>query len=313
MSGIANSVAIQAANAYFETQASKIFAAAQSTQFQAYTQQTGINGSMLAIPALGPNPAIREITSTQRFTGLRAYMKTKQVVPYGPDGLAFSATDINGDKSGMVAAAIDNFLSMQQSFFWQPVVALFCTNPICIDGSALFSTTHPYGSGATTWSNKVTTAFSPAALATGVTAMRRLKTENGVPFGLNPTHLQVEPTLERDAKDAIGVMRAVPVDSSGVPNASSSVVAAVLQENWLKGELQLISEPLLTTTTDWSIMDLSKAGAKPIIAGVLDAPKPIISTEQSEAYMMSDMIRYTIRARAALSGYIPQTIYGRIG
>ena len=214
MSGIANSVAIQAANAYFETEASKIFAAAHSTAFQAYTQTAAINGSLLAIPALGPNPAIREITSTQRFTGLRAYMKTKQVVPYGPDGLAFSATDINGDKSGLIASAIDNFLSMQASFFWQPIVALFCTNPICIDGSALFSTTHPYGPAGATWSNKVTTAFSPAALNTGVVAMRSLKTENGVPFGLSPTHLQVEPTLTRDAMDAMSAWVGVPVTQS---------------------------------------------------------------------------------------------------
>ncbi len=313
MSGIANSVAIQAANAYFETQASKIFAAAQSKNYQAYFQESGIDGATLAIPALGPNPAIREITSTQRFTSLRAYMKTKDVVPYGPDGLTFTATQINGDKSGLIASAIDNFLSMQQSFFWQPIVALFCTNPLGIDGTALFSTTHPYGSGATTWSNKVTTAFSPAALNTGVVAMRALKTENGVPFGLSPTHLQVETTLTRDAMDAVGVMRPIPVDSSGVPNAAASVVAAVSQENWLKGQLQLIVEPLLTTTTDWSIMDLSKAGAKPMIGGILDAPAPIISTEQSDIYMDQDMIRYTIRARAALSGYIPQTIYGRIG
>jgi hypothetical protein len=313
MSGIAGGVAIQAANAYFINEAQRIFAAAQSNNFRAYTQEVPIDGSVLSINALGPNPVVREMTSTQRFAAWRAYARIKQVVPYSQDGIALTATEINGDKSGMIAMAIDNYLSTAPSFWWKPMVDLLVSNPICLDGVALLSTTHPFGSGATTWSNKVTTAFSPATLNTGVVAMRSLKTENGMPFGLSPTHLQVEPTNERDAKDAIGVMRPIPVDSSGVPNAAASVVAAVSQENWLKGELQLIVEPLLTTTTDWQIMDLSKAGCKPLIGGVLTKPEPIISTESSDIYMDSDMIRYALRGRGALMGYVPQTIYGRIG
>ena len=80
-----------------------------------------------------------------------------------------------------------------------------------IDGVSILNDTHPYGPGGATWDNKVTTAFSPAALNAGVVAMTSLKTEAGMPYGMRPDTLMVEPTNERDAKDAIGVMRPIPV------------------------------------------------------------------------------------------------------
>ncbi len=313
MSGIANSVAIQTANAYFTSQAQQIFASAQSSNWKAYVEEVPTDGSSIVITALGPNPVVREMTSTQRFAAWRAYARMKAVVPYSQDGIALTATQINGDKSGMVARAIDNYLSYAPSFWWKPIVDLLVSNPLGIDGVSILNDSHPFGSGGAVWDNKVTTAFSPAALNTGMIAMRGLLTENGMPFGLTPDTLMVSQTLERDAKDAIGVMRPIPVDSNGVPNAASSVVAAVSQENWLKGELKLIVEPLLTTTTDWVMMDLTKPGCRPLIGGILDAPTPIITTETSSPYMQNDTIQYALRGRAALAGYVPQTIYGRIG
>ena len=313
MSGIANSVAIQTANAYFTSQAQQIFAAAQSDSFKAYVEEVPTDGSSIVITSLGPNPVVREMTSTQRFTAWRAYARMKAVVPYSLDGIELTATQINGDKSGMVARAIDNFLGVGKSFWWKPIVDLLVSNPTGIDGVSILNDSHPNGSGATTWDNKVTGAFSPATLNTGVVAMRSLKTENGMPFGLSPDTLMVEPTNERDAKDAIGVMRPIPVDTAGLPNAGSAVIAAVSQENWLKGELKLIVEPLLTTTTDWFLMDLTKPGCRPLIGGILDAPTPIITTQESQPYMHRDVIQYGLRGRAALAGYVPQTIYGRVG
>lgn len=313
MSGIANSVAIQNANAYFDTRAQQIFAAAQSNNFKAWMEELPCDGTSLSINALGPNPVVREMTSTQRFAAWRAYTRMKAVVPYSQDGIALSATEIEGDKSGMVARAIDNYLSAAGSFWWKPIVDLLVSNPTGIDGVSILNDTHPYASGGGTWDNKVTSAFTPASLNTGVVAMVSLKTENGMPFGLRPTTLMVEPTNERDAKDALGVMRPIPVDSSGVPNTAASVVAAVYAENWLKGELTLIVEPLLTTTTDWFLMDLSKPGCKPVVGGVLSKPAPIITTKTDQPYMQSDMIQYALRGRAALAGYVPQTIYGRVG
>ena len=311
MSGIAGSVAIQAANAYFDARASEVFSAAQSKNFQAYVEEIPIDGTSLSINSLGPNPIVEEMTGSQRFTALRALSRMKAVVPYAQRALEFTATQIEGDKIGLISRAIDNYLAAAASFMWKPVVDLLGTNPVGIDGVSILNDTHPFGSGATTWDNLVTTAFSPAALNTGVVAMTSLKTEAGMPFGIRPTHLMVEPTNERDAKDAIGVNRPMPVSTAGVVNAASANIAAVYGENWLRGELVLIVEPLLARTTDWFLMDLSKPGVRPMVAGVQGPVESVITMKDSQPYMQRDVIQYALRQRAALSGFVPQCIYGR--
>jgi hypothetical protein len=313
MSGTANQVAIQAANTYFTTESQRIFDPAEANSFQAYFEELTIDGGTLSVNALGPDPVVREMTGAQVFSAFRAYARTKQVVPYSKDGIALSATTIMGDKSGMVARRMDQYLAGAKSFWYKPVVDLLVSNPVGMDGVSILNDSHPYAAAASTWDNKVTTTFSPSTLNTGVVAQTSLKSEAGMPLGIRPTHLMVEPTNERDAKDAIGVMRPIPVNTAGAANAGSANIAAVLGENWLKGELQLIVEPLLTTTTDWLIIDLSKPGLKPLVGGVLNKPEPIITVAGSQPHMQSDMYQYALRGHAAMMGYVPHVIYGRLG
>jgi hypothetical protein len=313
MSGIANQVSIQTANAYFDSRAQAIFAAMQNSNWQAWVEEFPMDGQSLVLTALGPNPVVEEMVGSQVFSAWRAYARMKAAVPYNQRGLELTVTQIKGDRSGMTARAIDNYLANASSFWWKPMVDLLVSNPVGIDGVSILNDSHPYAPGGLTWDNKVTTAFSPAALNTAVIAGTSLKTEAGMPYGIRYDTLMVEPTNERDAKDAIGVMRPIPVDSSGLPNAGASVVAAVSQENWLKGQMKLIVEPLLTTTTDWLVMDLSKPGCRPIAGGILSKPEPIITLPGSTPHMNRDVVQYALRGHAALMGYVPQTIYGRLG
>lgn len=313
MSGIANQVAVQAVNTYFSTEVQRLFDPAEPNSFQEYFKELTIDGSTLSLAALGPDPVVREMTGAQVFSAFRAYARSRAVVPFSKDGIAFTATQIMGDKSGMISQRIDQYLAGAKSFWYKPVIDLLVSNPVGIDGVSILNDSHPHAQAGGTWDNKVTTAFSPAAINTGVVAMATLKTEAGMPFGARPTHLMVEPTNERDAKDAIGVLRPVPVDNAGLPNAGASIVAAVGMENWLKGELQLIVEPLLTTTTDWFLMDLSKPLLKPLCGGILGKPTAIITTANSQSHMQSDVHQYALRGHAALMGYVPHTIHGRVG
>ena len=303
------------ANTAFMAMGSEVFARAENLAWQTYVKSVPCDGANLEIDAIGPSPEVREMTSIQRFGAYREYARRVAVKPYSADAVEFARARVDGDKSGLIELALKDYLDSVKSFFWKPVVDLLNSNPTCIDGGALLSTTHSYASGGGTWSNKVTTAFTPAAMATGVQAMVALLLENGAPASIRPTHLYVNPNLERDAKDAIGVQRPMPVDNTGVVNATSGVVAAVLGQNWLAGELQLIVEPRSSTTTDWLLIDCSKPNAKPIIAGMQGAPEPIINGPgtNSQTYFDRDVYQYTVRARAALSGFMPHVIYGRLG
>lgn len=303
----------QSANAAFIAMGSEVFARADNQSWQEWVKQVPCDGTSLEVDLIGPSPEVREMTTTQRFASWREYARRKAVVPYSADALEISRTRVDGDKSGTVEMLLKDYLESVKNFMWAPAAALLVSNPVGIDGVSILNDTHPYGASAGTWDNKVTTAFSQAALATGVMAFTQLQLENGAPAMVRPTHLVVHPALERDALDATGAQRAVPVDNAGAINTAANVVAAVLQNSWIGGQLKVLVEPRLTTATDWLLMDLSKPGAKPIVAGMQSAPEPIVRERDGESYFQRDVYQYTVRARAALAGFVPHVIYGRIG
>lgn len=316
MSGIAGGVAVAAFNTAFETAGQAVFSRPESTAWREWVYEAPTDGETLAIGAAGPAPEVRKMTGTQRFTSLRQLAAYISVYPYSTDAVEYTETQIRGDKSGMLARYLADYLAAASAggFFWKPCVDALLSNPIGIDGVSILNDSHPYAYGGGTWDNKVTTTFGQGALETGWVAMTGLRNEQGAPMGIMPTHLVVGPALEREAKDQLGLNRAVPYDTSGAPDASSSVAAAVVLENWLGGRLKLIVEPRFADGThdnDWLLMDLSKPGVRPVIAGVLSQPEAMVITEGS-AKRDRDANQYLVRGRAAIGGYMPHCVYGKL-
>lgn len=112
------------------------------------------------------------------------------------------------------------------------------------DSQALFSTAHTNRQGTITQSNKITTPLSQASLQAVVTAMKKRKDSKGQIIGFMPDTLLVPTELEFTAR--------VILESTQVLGNNNNDV------NPIKGALNLIVWPFLTSSTAWFVLD-SKA------------------------------------------------------
>lgn len=109
------------------------------------------------------------------------------------------------------------------------------------DSKALFATDHVNRDGDVTQSNKVTTALSQSALQTAITAMKTRRDSKNQIIAFMPDTLIVPPALEYTAR--------VILESSQVVGSGNNDI------NPVKGSLNLIVWPYLTSTTAWFVMD----------------------------------------------------------
>ncbi|NJK32850.1 MAG: hypothetical protein HC927_10820 [Deltaproteobacteria bacterium] len=209
-----------------------------------------------------------------------------------------------------------DYLAANANFWYKPVLDSLLSNPLGIDGVSLLNDSHPFGAFGATWDNLTTDALSQTSLEAGWAAMTGLRNEQGGPIGLTPTHLLVGPANEREALDITGAMRGVPYSNAGVADASANVVSAIALENWVRGRLQVIVEPRIANGVNdnaWFLMDLSRPSSRPMIAGQAIAPQAVVVTSpESESMIQRDSYQYYVTGNAAIGGFVPQTIYGRI-
>lgn len=311
--GTANAVAI---NTEFATMASDIFNRKTDSVWSQFAKMVPISGRYLELDAIGPSPAVSKMLGSRPFASLRAYAKPTPVVEYSADGLELDRVLVEGDKSGIVRARLADYLASTADFFEKPVIDLLLSNPTGIDGVSLLNDTHPYAAAGGTWDNKTTSTLSQSELETGIVAMRGLRFENGEPAGFFPTHLVVGPAQEREALDLVGESRLVPYNSSGAPDATSSVVAVAGLRNWIGGRLSVIVVDRFangTNDSDWLLMDLSKPNVRPMAVGQLSAPSGVVNdSPTSEAMVQRAAYQYYVGASAAITGYAPHCIYGRL-
>jgi len=112
------------------------------------------------------------------------------------------------------------------------------------DSLALFSTAHVNRDGTVTQSNKITTALSQTSLQAVITAMKTRRDSKNQIITFSPDTLIVPPALEFTA-------RAILESTQVLGSANNDV-------NVVKGALNLIVWPFLTSTTAWFVVD-SKA------------------------------------------------------
>lgn len=305
-----------AANTEFLGQASAIFDARPQGMWTQLAETIPLAGQSMELDALGPSPAVRQMTGSRRFANLRAYALRVPAVTYSADAIELPRIMVDNDKSGIVNRRLANYLGMTADFLEKPVIEKLLSNPTGIDQTALFSNSHPYGPGGATWNNITASGLTQTTLEAGFVAMRSYRFENGEPGGFRPTTLVVGPALEREALDLIGDARMLPVDNTGAPDASGSVVAAVMIKNWVGGRLNLMVVDRFadgTHDTDWFLADLSKPGIRPLVVGEARAPQGnVVDQPNSEPVLQRDSYAYFVDAVAAISGYAPQTVYGKM-
>lgn len=109
------------------------------------------------------------------------------------------------------------------------------------DGQALFSASHVNRRGNITQSNYITTALSTAALETATTAMQNRKDSKGNTIVFHPDTLIVPPALQWKARNIL--------------EANGSIGNNYNDINTMKGALNLIVWPYLTSSTAWFLID----------------------------------------------------------
>lgn len=303
------------ANTEFSNVANDIFSRRPDSAWTMFAKVIPVSGQYLELDAIGPSPAVSKMLGSRPFSSLRAYAKPTPVVEYSADGLEIPRSVVELDKSGIVTSRLSDYLASVASFFEKPVIDLLLSNPVGIDGVSLLNDSHPYGNAGAVWDNKTTTALSQSELETGIVAMRGLRFENGEPAGFFPTHLVVGPALEREALDLVGESRLVAYNSSGAPDATSSVVAVGALRNWIGGRLSVVVVDRFangTNDADWYLMDLSKPNVRPLAVGEGIAPRGVVNdSPTSEAMIQRACYQYYVDAAAAITGYAPQCIYGK--
>lgn len=316
MSGIAGQLATSSANTAFQLAGQEVFSRLNNDAWGTFTYVVPCNGQALEVDVAGPSAEVRQLIGSQRFTSFREYARRIPVSPYRTDAIELPRQRVDLDRSGTVEQYLRDYLSANAMFWYKPVVDCLLSNPIGIDGVSLLNDSHPYGASSGTWDNKTTDVLSQTSLEAGYSAMTGLRLENGAPANIRPTHLLVGPAYEREALDLTGANRAIPYSNAGAADAAANVVAAVVMENWLKGRLQVIVEPRLadgTHDSDWLLMDLSKPTAKPVIAGQAIAPQAVVVTSaESESMIQRDSYQYYVTGNAAIGGFMPHVIYGRL-
>lgn len=317
MVGIAGQLGGIAVNTEFVTAANEVFNRRAGGPWQQFALVQSISGRTLEIDAMGPSPAISALNGSRPYSSLRQYARAFPVKAYTTPALELGRDVVELDKSGNVAARLRDYLSAAANFWEKPVIDALLSNPIGIDGVSILNDTHPHAPAGGTWDNKVTTALSQSTLETGIVAMRGLRLENGEPAGIFPTHLVVGPANEREALDLTGADRAVSYDNAGAPDTAASVVAATTIRNWIGGRLTVVVVDRFadgTNDNSWMLMDLSKPGVRPLIVGEGIAPQGVVVDDPgSENMKERSSYAYYCEGYAAIGGYIPHCIYGRVG
>lgn len=109
------------------------------------------------------------------------------------------------------------------------------------DAKALFATDHVNRAGTVTQSNKITTALNSTSLQAVITAMKKRRDSKNQIIGFQPDTLLVPTELEFTARTIL--------ESTQIVGSANNDI------NVVKGALNLVVWPFLTSTTAWFVLD----------------------------------------------------------
>lgn len=162
------------------------------------------------------------------------------------------------------------------------------------DGQALFSTVHVNRQGDIVQSNKITTALSQSALQTISSAMQKRLDSKGMIIEFMPSKLVVPTELQYTAKI---ILESASATGTGV---------AQTDVNPMKGSLELVIWPYLTSSTAWFVQDGDSNELNFFIRKDEGVQGPVWNFDNDSAKWKS-----VFRASAGYSDWM--CIYGSVG
>lgn len=262
-------------------------------------------------------PEMKESVGPRTYESLRAIGDTVEVKSHSKD-LAIPLLEINGDRSGIIARKLADFVkggSDKLKLATDKLVAGF--TDLGYDGVALFSAAHTNGPDNGTQSNKIGTndALSFSAYKTARQQMRELRDESGRPLRITPRVLVVGPKNEQLALEIVAPDRNQNVDDNGALDATSGVDGLANRSSGLAGTATVVVNPRLIGDYDdyWFLVDDTKP-TKVIGMGVQPeanmTPSDNISTGQ---YRQSHEAQFSVDFYAGVGYTFWQLVAGSTG
>lgn len=259
---------------------------------------------------LGAVPPMREFVDERRAQGLNAHSVTIEDKTF-ESTIAVDRRAIEDDQLDLIRLRIRDLAfrvtAHRQQIVMEALAGGF--SGVGYDGEALFSATHPTGTGTT--SNRTTSALSASSLSDGISAMMTVPDDAGIPLGIVPDTIVVGPKLQWTAKEL--------VDSPVViyKGNASDTASPTPYRNALHGYLRLVVSPFLTGAFDdyWFLLDTKRPIKSVILQQRSDVPVEFTALDSrsgSESAFMRDRYYYGVRARYNVGYGLWQTAYGAI-
>ena len=196
---------------------------------------------------LGSIPAMEEWIDKRPHSSLRQFGQTITNVEYA-NGIEMPLNWIEDDKLGQMTPRIMELAGAYRTHVWRQFVALLQggVTADCYDGKKFFALDHVEGASGTQ-GNTGTAALSAATFEAAYAAMMELKDDRGELMHITPTHMWTTPAQRVTAKEIVWADKIGSGDSN--PN---------------KDLVELVLLPGLATSTNWGLVDMSKA-MKPFI------------------------------------------------
>lgn len=227
---------------------------------------------------LGATPQMQEWLDERKVKGLSEYgfsLKNKSYeATIGVDRDTF-----DDDQYGQIKLRVAGLAATASKGYDRFLATMIESNPICYDGQNFFDTDHAE-SGANQANLYTSTALTAPNAKTVLTAMKQIKDDTNVIYGVTPTHIVVPAGLEFTARQLFD-----PQYVSVTTDPSQAV---------LKGAVSVVVLPFLTSATTHYYIDMSQ-GVSPFI---FQNRKPITFAGDEESFMRKTIV-YGVDARFA--------------
>jgi phage major head subunit gpT-like protein len=258
---------------------------------------------------LGAPPPMREFVDERQVSGMTPFTQTIEDKVF-ESTIAVDRKAIEDDQLDLIRLRIRDLASRVSAHRQQIVVEALSNgfSNLGYDGAAMFSSSHPT-QGASTYSNKGTSALDATSLAAAVSSMMLVPDDQGTPLGIVPDTLVVGPSLQWSALELVESPVVVYKGNSNDASPSTSYL------NAFHGRLQLVVSPFLNGTSGsyWFLLDTKRAMKGIILQQRSDVPvefSALDNSGQNESAFMRDRFYYGVRARYNVGYGLWQAAYG---
>ena len=308
--------AVSAAYTTFVEKYAELYAAQYPGVYQAYTEVIPVTTKKLDINWLANHPVMSKWLGARVEKSLRHYGFSMEVEPYEAT-LALKRLDVTADRIGFVGRSIDTFLRNNLSAYDKAAADALASNsgkgPVCYDGVNLIDDDHVHVDNIT---NHSTNNLSHANLVTAEQTMSLLLFEQDEPANIVADTLLVGPKLKRRAMELLSASnRTQMIDNDGLldtATANSVVGGTAINNTWL-GDLKLVMDTRITNFY-WYVMDLSKAGARPLTLAEFRKPQPYVRDQMTDPRRWEhDQFLYGLEGDFTVTAGHWMTISGNLG